>query len=78
METVITQARSLKAKFSVPEDDSGEAADELKKFVSSLLEEPEVVVTGAGQGLAGSIIHRLFISAQRVEVWKAVRVSGKE
>ncbi|XP_026032610.1 rab3 GTPase-activating protein catalytic subunit-like [Astatotilapia calliptera] len=66
METVITQARSLKAKFSVPEDDSGEAADELKKFVSSLLEEPEVVVTGAGQGLAGSIIHGLFISAQRV------------
>ncbi|XP_076731451.1 rab3 GTPase-activating protein catalytic subunit-like, partial [Maylandia zebra] len=65
METVITQARSLKAKFSVPEDDSGEAADELKKFVSSLLEEPEVVVTGAGQGLAGSIIHGLFISAQR-------------
>ncbi|XP_063337894.1 rab3 GTPase-activating protein catalytic subunit isoform X1 [Pelmatolapia mariae] len=66
METVITQARSLKAKFSIPEDDSGEAADELKKFVSSLLEEPEVVVTGAGQGLAGSIIHRLFISAQRL------------
>uniref|UniRef100_A0AAX7U9F6 Rab3 GTPase-activating protein catalytic subunit n=1 Tax=Astatotilapia calliptera TaxID=8154 RepID=A0AAX7U9F6_ASTCA len=26
METVITQARSLKAKFSIPEDDSGEAA----------------------------------------------------
>lgn len=31
VETVITQARSLKAKFSIPEDDSGEAADELKK-----------------------------------------------
>lgn len=38
----------------------------VSRFVSSLLEEPEVVVTGAGQGLAGSIIHRLFISAQRV------------
>uniref|UniRef100_A0AAX7SEH4 Rab3 GTPase-activating protein catalytic subunit n=1 Tax=Astatotilapia calliptera TaxID=8154 RepID=A0AAX7SEH4_ASTCA len=37
----------------------------VSRFVSSLLEEPEVVVTGAGQGLAGSIIHRLFISAQR-------------
>uniref|UniRef100_A0A3P9D3S5 Rab3 GTPase-activating protein catalytic subunit n=1 Tax=Maylandia zebra TaxID=106582 RepID=A0A3P9D3S5_9CICH len=38
----------------------------VSRFVSSLLEEPEVVVTGAGQGLAGSIIHGLFISAQRV------------
>uniref|UniRef100_A0A8C9Y8R2 Rab3 GTPase-activating protein catalytic subunit n=1 Tax=Sander lucioperca TaxID=283035 RepID=A0A8C9Y8R2_SANLU len=34
-------------------------------FVSSLLEEPEVVVIGAGQGPAGSIIHRLFVNAQR-------------
>ncbi|CAB1416617.1 unnamed protein product [Pleuronectes platessa] len=37
----------------------------LCRFVSSLLEEPEVVVSGAGQGPAGSIIHRLFVSAQR-------------
>lgn len=36
------------------------------RFVSSLLEEPEVVVIGAGQGPAGSIIHRLFINSQRV------------
>uniref|UniRef100_A0A3B4Z658 Rab3 GTPase-activating protein catalytic subunit n=1 Tax=Stegastes partitus TaxID=144197 RepID=A0A3B4Z658_9TELE len=35
------------------------------KFVSSLLEEPEVAVIGAGQGPAGSIIHRLFINSQR-------------
>uniref|UniRef100_A0A3Q1CI55 Rab3 GTPase-activating protein catalytic subunit n=1 Tax=Amphiprion ocellaris TaxID=80972 RepID=A0A3Q1CI55_AMPOC len=35
-------------------------------FVSSLLEEPEVAVIGAGQGPAGSIIHRLFINSQRV------------
>lgn len=32
----------------------------------SLLEEPEVAVTGAAQGAAGSIIHRMFVSAQRV------------
>lgn len=32
----------------------------------SLLEEPEVLVIGAGQGPAGSIIHRMFVSAQRV------------
>ncbi len=36
------------------------------RFVSSLLEEPEVLVIGGGQGPAGSIIHRLFINAQRV------------
>ncbi|XP_039990752.1 rab3 GTPase-activating protein catalytic subunit isoform X2 [Xiphias gladius] len=65
METVITRARSLKAKFAISEGEKGEDKGELEKFVSSLLEEPEVVVTGAGQGPAGSIIHRLFVSAQR-------------
>uniref|UniRef100_A0A8D3B965 Rab3 GTPase-activating protein catalytic subunit n=1 Tax=Scophthalmus maximus TaxID=52904 RepID=A0A8D3B965_SCOMX len=58
--------RSLKAKFAVSEDEKGGDTDELEKFVSSLLDEPEVVVVGAGQGSAGSIIHRLFVSAQRV------------
>lgn len=38
------------------------------RFVTSLLEEPEVEVTGAGQGPVGSIIHRLFVDAQRVGV----------
>ncbi|XP_068161266.1 rab3 GTPase-activating protein catalytic subunit [Antennarius striatus] len=65
METFITQARSLKTKFAVCEGEKGEGAEELQKFVSSLLEETEVVVIGAGQGPAGSIIHRLFVSAQR-------------
>ncbi|XP_053269260.1 LOW QUALITY PROTEIN: rab3 GTPase-activating protein catalytic subunit [Pleuronectes platessa] len=66
MEAVITQVRSLKAKFAVNEGESEEDTAELEKFVSSLLEEPEVVVSGAGQGPAGSIIHRLFVSAQRL------------
>lgn len=65
METVITRVRSLKAKFATGEGEKGEDTEELEKFVSSLLEEPEVVVIGAGQGPAGSIIHRLFASAQR-------------
>uniref|UniRef100_A0A8C9YBA7 Rab3 GTPase-activating protein catalytic subunit n=1 Tax=Sander lucioperca TaxID=283035 RepID=A0A8C9YBA7_SANLU len=64
--TVITRARSLKAKFAICEGAKGEDTEELEKFVSSLLEEPEVVVIGAGQGPAGSIIHRLFVNAQRV------------
>lgn len=36
------------------------------RFVNSLLEEPEVAVIGAGRGPAGSIIHKLFVNAQRV------------
>jgi len=31
METVITRARSLKAKFAVNDDDEAEATDELEK-----------------------------------------------
>ncbi|XP_056889603.1 rab3 GTPase-activating protein catalytic subunit isoform X2 [Takifugu flavidus] len=66
METVITQARSLKAKFSIC--DKAENREDLEIFVRSLLEEPEVLVIGAGQGPAGSIIHRMFVSAQRAAV----------
>ncbi|CAK6980189.1 rab3 GTPase-activating protein catalytic subunit [Scomber scombrus] len=65
VETVITQARSLKAKFAISEGEKAEDTEELEMFVSSLLEEPEVEVIGAGQGPAGSIIHRLFVNAQR-------------
>lgn len=70
METVITEARSLKAKFAVEEeeDNNDDAADELEKFVTSLLEEPEVVVIGAGQARIGRIIHKLFINAQRASL----------
>lgn len=64
LETAITRARSLKAKFGVSES-SSEDPHQLLEFVTSLLEEPEVEVVGAGQGAAGSIIHKLFISAQR-------------
>uniref|UniRef100_A0A673AP60 Rab3 GTPase-activating protein catalytic subunit n=1 Tax=Sphaeramia orbicularis TaxID=375764 RepID=A0A673AP60_9TELE len=65
IETVITQARSLKAKFGIGEGDNWNETEELKTFVSTLLEEPEVTVLGAGQGPAGSIIHRLFVNSQR-------------
>ncbi|XP_074519862.1 rab3 GTPase-activating protein catalytic subunit isoform X2 [Halichoeres trimaculatus] len=72
METVITQARSLKAKFSLCEGEKGEDKEELEKFVSLLLEEPEVEVIGAGQGPAGSIIHKMFINAQRAALLSAL------
>ncbi|XP_028991028.1 rab3 GTPase-activating protein catalytic subunit isoform X2 [Betta splendens] len=65
METVVTQARSLKAKFAITESENAEDADELKKFVTSLLEEPDVEVIGAGQSPTGRIIYRLFAKAQK-------------
>lgn len=65
IETVITQARSLKAKFGIGDGDNWNETEDLKTFVSTLLEEPEVTVLGAGQGPAGSIIHRLFVNSQR-------------
>uniref|UniRef100_A0A671VNB0 Rab3 GTPase-activating protein catalytic subunit n=1 Tax=Sparus aurata TaxID=8175 RepID=A0A671VNB0_SPAAU len=68
IETVITRARSLKAKFALCEGEKEDDREELEKFVSSLLEEPEVVVNGAGQGPAGSIIRRLFVNAQKASL----------
>ncbi|XP_056322006.1 rab3 GTPase-activating protein catalytic subunit [Danio aesculapii] len=67
VEAVIARARSLKAKFGVcgGERERDEDGDELERFVSSLLEEPEVCVSGAGRGPAGNIIHKLFVSSQR-------------
>uniref|UniRef100_A0A8D0CE82 Rab3 GTPase-activating protein catalytic subunit n=1 Tax=Scleropages formosus TaxID=113540 RepID=A0A8D0CE82_SCLFO len=65
VETVIARARSLKAKFGIGTDDRGEDDVELERFVSLLLEEPEAVVVGASRGPAGSIIHQMFVNAQR-------------
>ncbi|KAM8858128.1 rab3 GTPase-activating protein catalytic subunit [Synchiropus picturatus] len=70
METVITRSRSLKTKFGLTECEGAEKdkeshdTEELRKFVSCLLEEPEVVVVGGGQGQVGRIIHQLFLNAQ--------------
>ncbi|XP_061923521.1 rab3 GTPase-activating protein catalytic subunit [Entelurus aequoreus] len=64
METVIGQFRSLKQKFAIDEAENGQDREELINFINSLLEEPEVVVSGAGQGKVGGIIHRLFAVAQ--------------
>ncbi|XP_036400924.1 rab3 GTPase-activating protein catalytic subunit isoform X1 [Megalops cyprinoides] len=66
LEAVIARARSLKAKFGLGKGEKGQDAEDLESFVSSLLEEPEVLVIGAGRGPAGSIIHKLFVSAQRL------------
>lgn len=38
----------------------------LFRFVTSLLEEPDVEVIGAGQSPIGRIIYRLFAKAQKV------------
>ncbi|XP_077071937.1 rab3 GTPase-activating protein catalytic subunit isoform X3 [Siphateles boraxobius] len=65
VEAVVAIARSLKAKFGITKGEREQDGDELERFVSCLLEEPEVCVVGAGRGPAGSIIHKLFVSSQR-------------
>nr|XP_033801626.1 rab3 GTPase-activating protein catalytic subunit [Geotrypetes seraphini] len=65
VEATIARARSLKAKFAVDKCEQMEERQELERFVSCLLEQPEVSVIGAGRGPAGSIIHKLFLNAQR-------------
>ncbi|NXX86160.1 RB3GP protein, partial [Urocolius indicus] len=66
VEAIIARARSLKAKFGVEKCENEEEKEDLQRFVNCLLEQPEVSVVGAGRGPAGSIIHKLFLNAQRV------------
>ncbi|XP_077873430.1 rab3 GTPase-activating protein catalytic subunit isoform X2 [Ictidomys tridecemlineatus] len=65
VEAIIARARSLKAKFGTEKCEQEEEKEDLERFVSCLLEQPEVLVTGAGRGHAGRIIHKLFVTAQR-------------
>ncbi|XP_043847961.1 rab3 GTPase-activating protein catalytic subunit isoform X2 [Dromiciops gliroides] len=65
VEATIARARSLKAKFGTEKCEQDEEREDLERFVSCLLEQPEVSVIGAGRGHAGSIIHKLFVNAQR-------------
>ncbi|XP_008049716.2 rab3 GTPase-activating protein catalytic subunit isoform X1 [Carlito syrichta] len=66
VEAIIARARSLKAKFGTEKCEQEEEKEDLERFVSCLLEQPEVLVAGAGRGHAGRIIHKLFVSAQRL------------
>ncbi|KAI6065355.1 Rab3 GTPase-activating protein catalytic subunit isoform X1 [Aix galericulata] len=66
VEAIIARARSLKAKFGVEKCENEEEKEDLQRFVNCLLEQPEVSVLGAGRGPAGSVIHKLFVNAQRV------------
>ncbi|KAM6071107.1 rab3 GTPase-activating protein catalytic subunit isoform 1-T1 [Chlamydotis macqueenii] len=66
VEAIIARARSLKAKFGVEKCENEEEKEDLQRFVNCLLEQPEVSVIGAGRGPAGSIIHKLFVNAQRL------------
>uniref|UniRef100_A0A8C4QM23 Rab3 GTPase-activating protein catalytic subunit n=1 Tax=Eptatretus burgeri TaxID=7764 RepID=A0A8C4QM23_EPTBU len=64
-ETVIARGRSLRAKFAVQSLDKDKEKEEVERFVTSLLEQPEVPVIGAGRGPAGSILRGLFINSQQ-------------
>ncbi|XP_068102031.1 rab3 GTPase-activating protein catalytic subunit [Hyperolius riggenbachi] len=65
VEATIARARSLKAKFATERCENPEEKEDLEKFVSCLLEQPEVPIIGAGRGVAGTIIHKMFVNAQR-------------
>ncbi|XP_073401637.1 rab3 GTPase-activating protein catalytic subunit isoform X1 [Dendrobates tinctorius] len=66
VEATIARARSLKVKFGTERCDDAEGKEDLEKFVSFLLEQPEVPIIGACRGPAGSIIHKMFVNAQRL------------
>ncbi|KAL8588274.1 hypothetical protein ACOMHN_008577 [Nucella lapillus] len=64
-ETVSSRAQSLKTKFTKDLLEKGRAEEELHKFVSSILQHPEVDVRGGAYGPAGNAIHKLFCAAQK-------------
>ncbi|KAM9305112.1 rab3 GTPase-activating protein catalytic subunit isoform 1-T1 [Gastrophryne carolinensis] len=64
-EATIARAQSLKAKFGTERCENPEEKDDLEKFVSCLLDQPEVAIIGAARGVAGTIIHKMFVNAQR-------------
>ncbi|KAF4026507.1 hypothetical protein G4228_018634 [Cervus hanglu yarkandensis] len=79
VEAIIARARSLKAKFGTEKCEQEEEKEDLERFVSCLLEQPEVLVVGAGRGHAGRIIHKLFVNAQRhVILFKAATMTPAE
>ncbi|XP_071792280.1 rab3 GTPase-activating protein catalytic subunit-like isoform X2 [Asterias amurensis] len=66
-EEVVAQFLSLQAKF-LPQKSETEAVshtDILQQFVCDLMDKPEVPVVGAGRGVVGETIQRLFGAAQR-------------
>ncbi|KAG8432237.1 hypothetical protein GDO86_016757 [Hymenochirus boettgeri] len=65
VEATIARARSLKAKFGIDRCEKSDEKEDLEKFVSCLLDQPEVPIIGAGRGLPGTIIHKMFVNAQR-------------
>ncbi|XP_077303937.1 rab3 GTPase-activating protein catalytic subunit isoform X1 [Lithobates pipiens] len=65
-EATIARARSLKAKFATERCENPEEKEDLEMFVSCLLEQPEVPIIGAARGVAGVIIHKMFVNSQRL------------
>ena len=66
VETLLARAKSLKAKFAQDLEQKPDCEEEMSKFVCDMLHYPEVPVKDGPSGLAGSIIHKLFIAAQKV------------
>ena len=64
-ETMIIRAQSLKHKFQQEASDK-KLEQNLEMFATSLLDSTEIPVIGGARGPVGSIIHKLFVSAQKV------------
>ncbi|XP_043930878.1 rab3 GTPase-activating protein catalytic subunit isoform X2 [Protopterus annectens] len=77
VEATIARARSLKANFAIDTCEQKDEKEELERFVSCLLEQPEVSVIGAGRGPAGRIIHKLFVNSQKAATTSLEDETGK-
>lgn len=66
LETSVARAQALRHRFLGQRRESPGNEQELERFVSALLQEPEVVVPGAAKSPAGRIVHRMFADAQKV------------
>ncbi|XP_069791286.1 rab3 GTPase-activating protein catalytic subunit isoform X2 [Narcine bancroftii] len=64
-ETIIARSRSLQAKFGIKKCEKEDEREELERFLSCLLEQPEVPVIGACRGPIGNIIYKLFVNSQK-------------
>ena len=64
-EIFVTRAQSLFTKFSQEKSDLDISYNDLQEYVTAFLEQAEIPILGAARGPLGTIIHRLFVAAQK-------------
>ncbi|KAK2560352.1 Rab3 GTPase-activating protein catalytic subunit [Acropora cervicornis] len=63
-ELVVARANSLRYKFQDALLKGTETDKDVERFLSALMEKPEVTVIGAGRGPAGRVLHSLFVKQE--------------